>query len=137
SDVESVWALDAAGGAKLLESGLRVDPVSRGPAARLRLVAVLLLDGDDLVQMREEQVQDAWIEVRSSTAFQGRIRLFVGERLLVGARAGQRVEDIGHGADPAVERDPFSFQAIRVAAAVPFFMMREDDDLSCPQELRG
>ena len=50
-------------------------------------------------------------------------------RFLVGTLAGQRIKNIGHGHDPAGERDGFPGQAGGIAAAIPPLVVGGDDFL--------
>ncbi len=52
-------------------------------------------------------------------------RFLVGPGLLVGAFRGQRIVDVGHGHDACVQRDGLAFEAVRIAAAIVFLVMRE------------
>ncbi len=55
--------------------------------------------------------------------------LVEGESGFVDALAGQGIEDVGQGHQAGGDRDVVAGQTVRVAAAIPFFMVRAGDQL--------
>ena len=56
-----------------------------------------------------------------------RQRLLLGPGGTVGAIRRQRVEHVGHRHDPRLQRNRLAGQPVRIAAAVPFLVMRQGD----------
>ena len=70
-----------------------------------------------------EGIDHVGVEVRAAALHDDFAAVFMGIRRLVAACKTQGIVDIRHGQDPGCKGNSVSLQAVRVAAAVPFFMV--------------
>ncbi len=79
---------------------------------------------DDLLGVREEDIEVARVEALASSLFHHHKALLSGERGLVGSLAAQRVEDVGDRGDSPFDREVFAGQGERLAATIPLLVVR-------------
>jgi hypothetical protein len=82
--------------------------------------------GDNLVVDSHERVDHPRIELLSTLTADLGDRLVERPRFLVRTFVCQRIEDIGYGRDPAVERDLIARES-SVSSTVPAFVLRPCD----------
>jgi hypothetical protein len=99
------------------------------------LIGELFLHREDLGEPPGEGVHYPRIEMQAAAAANLLQSLGDRPRFFVGARAGERVEDVGDGGDPADKRNVPAAQPARVAAAVPLLVVGERDDRGALQQL--
>src|SRR5437660_11032144 len=68
---------------------------------------------------------------------QARAHRVARERRTIGARRGERVEDVGHGDDARLERDGLPGQSVGIAGAVPALVVMSDHARDGGEELEG
>ena len=87
---------------------------------RRRVAAQLLAGvGPGAAEHFHEGIEQDRVEVAPALFAHHLDRLVDGEGLSVDTVAGERVEDVGDGDDPALDRDRLALQAPRVAASRP------------------
>ena len=77
------------------------------------------------------------IEMRAAAGDDFPVGLVDRPCLFVGALGAERIEDIGNGDDARLDRYLFAGKALRVAGAVPFFMVATDDGGGDARKLGG
>ena len=75
----------------------------------------------------EKNIHDFRVKVPALFLRNDPARIFVRKTFFIAALAPKSVINIGQSHDPARERDCVAFQALRIAGAVPFFMVRGHD----------
>ena len=91
-------------------------------------VGVDFLDTEDFRQGAPESVDQRRVEMLAGLlveVLQGFLDRYC---VLVRADRNERIEDIGDGNNPSFERDVLAFELLRIAAAVPLFVVGEGDD---------
>jgi len=93
----------------------------------LILVTETVADIQYLFPTRQESLYTDGIEMTAGAVAQEPCRALQLPGLLVRALAGQRIKHVGNRAYPGPQRDVLTADAVRITAAVEFFVVAEGD----------
>ena len=94
----------------------------------VRFVGKGFADRENLIQVVEQHVDRPGFEMQAALLFHQVDDFRQGPGRSIAALASKGIEDVGHGGEPSIDMNILAALAVRIAAAVPLFVMVPGDD---------